>query len=31
MTTIDAILGSFEWIEQKHPELVTWEGDHSHD
>ena len=31
MTTIDAILGSFEWIEQKHPDLVTWESEHNHD
>lgn len=31
MTTIDAILGAFEWVEKQHPELVTWEGEHNHD
>ena len=30
MSTLDAILQSFAWIEQQYPQLVTWE-EHNHD
>ena len=30
MSTLDAILQSFEWIEQHYPQLVTWK-EHNHD
>ncbi|MDO5031508.1 YbjN domain-containing protein [Corynebacterium sp.] len=30
MSTLDAILQSFAWVEQQYPQLVTWE-EHNHD
>ena len=30
MSTLDAILQSFAWIEQQYPQLVTWK-EHNHD
>ncbi|MHB2251554.1 YbjN domain-containing protein [Corynebacterium aurimucosum] len=30
MSTLDAVLQSFEWIEQQYPQLVTWK-EHNHD
>ena len=28
MSTLDAVVGSFQWVEQQLPELVTWEENH---
>lgn len=30
MSTLDAVLGSFQWVEKQLPELVTWEENHEH-